>query len=1115
MKHNIGELADNLEKHRRQVDEMRAPLTKNSTDISNLHEEVAEGLRQVSGRGQEIQEIRGENRDQGEAMKTLMDMLDETLTAQDGALLASDMQAAFKAADSELAQELESTLEAASIATTDKIASAISTTREVEERIEGKLAEAAMAEQSRGDAVSSRLDALAGQIQSVEASAADARAQLIADVRQLEKDLTATIIKDVEIVKETMDRISADVDRRISGLEEVMVTKIDTLQTNADIALSKVHNNQDSLQQHVARLSEKLDSSLDSMSETMKTQLAQLDERHSATSRGLERRFDKEITGLSDRLAGEIERVDHKFNSEIRNLEDVVHGSTSKLDDAINVLDTKLTRTVHDLNASVGKQCEGMDAQLREFSGQVDTSFQDINQSFDSLTTDIQKFVVESGLDKEIMHAAISRIDAKFAAVEDLWTEVDAQRKHFNDLCSANHEELLADLVQQKNDASAQTTRFADALSTLRQSVTTASQEQENRIAEISNSSREKYDNLKEDTHQAQIALDSRIATCEHSTDLTLARAQEIGTRLERAMEDTAESLTVKVESESRKVKVLCDSIEKRLGNVVSQVQEDARQGRQSLSDQLTQKEKQLNEAVGSLQTKYSGLEKKIEGQVRFHSEEFKALQACTNKLEQSFEDLERNLSTERLEAHNATELVKSELTATIKATSRERADHLSVLEAQLKELEKSRNQIVGNFDSERAAVAAQFSEIKASNETTVTELERCISDLQTDSARTIKDLSQLVKSTDSKLGDELANVDARIRELQRQQRENERSTKEAVHFMKLGLEQRIENMQGNLVSQIEAAEGKLRERSSALEKRTTEFRVESQSRWEALELAADAHSVQRTKSEDGLRETVKTLAGAVRDNKKQLSDTISELQRTVSNEKTSVAHQLEDAKATANREAVRLDKAVTALVTNFTEKHDSLDKRLESQTISQAETTTSLQNTLAEEVAGLRKALGEVQDAVVAQAPDIADTLDVVQRELRQCKATSEMTTNELQSAIDALAAKVATVQEAADAGVVEATRSVRQLIGTEVARLVTGHKTMQESLTAQLSELRSQLQSSTDAQEHQFASLQNLVAATDEKVRQDLRILQGTVDEQNDNHRSIHETLSKKFTK
>ena len=1060
-------------------------------------------------------QIVGENRDQGEAIGTMMDMLEKTMTAEDATLMVDDLNNGFGARIDEHSVEFEHKLQLRE----DGLVQAIGVAKEQLEAVfEARLAEVEADRAAESAQQAERVVKLEVQIEEAEKRHDKRAAELKEHMGKFESELTAQTLKELELVRSTMDVLSADVESRTASLEASVTAKVSAMQARADLAIEGLQatlvETQDSLERHVKGLSDDLEASLAGMSETLTGQIREVDEKHTAATMRIEARVNEEAGALGERLAAEIGATNGRFAEDVANLQDTVRSSVAKLDSAVNGLDGKLDQAVEDLNSSVGKQCEEMDGQLRGFSGQVDGSLEDLRGLAETLTGEVQKFVVEAGLDKEITHAAISRVDSKFETVTELWTEVEQQSKHFTQLTTANHTELSEALAKQKSEATEQAAKSTTLCNKLDQTLADNGRLQDARITELATSTRERCDGLTLEATRVQNSLDSRVTTCERAVDTTLARAKEVAARLELAVENANRATAEKVESEGKRVKLLTENLEKTLHEALQSVRDDARAGRAALGDKFDKSEAGLAETVTNLEAKQANTHARHELKLDTSHKESRELQQAAAKLGHAVDELEKAAEADRLEVQNVIELTKGELAGQLKASERSAADANQLFDVKVRDLASSVAEMQVSNTNRLASLQGKLSDFKTGSEAATTELQRNLAELHMTTAKSAKDFSSWMGSTDSRIATEVTKLDTRLTESVRTQAEGEKSLKESISFNKAATEQRGENMRTHLMGKLEFVEGKFTDRHAALEKKVEEVRSEAVLKIESLEAHIEAEGRRHTAAEDSLRSSSTELAGTVSEHRKQLSGSISELERAVATEKTSVAHQLEDCRSLSAREHSRINKAIAAAGASTKERLEEIDSRLTRQCDDRLQEHAALQKTVAGDTLGLQKQVRDLGERVDAQAPDLAEQISTVRLKLASVDTASQRAIKELEVQASTAEQKVASLAEGCNASIAESEVAAKALLTSEIVRVTAAQKTLENAIEMQVGGLSKQLASTVPSQEAQLVSMQKLLSGADEGIMQDIRNLKDTVEDNQTSARSMADAFNKKVT-
>lgn len=415
-------------------------------ELGVLAETVAD-LKSLAGESEEtfkggIAKLQADSNDQRDAIGSLMDLLEKTMTVDDASELHEQVSTAIRECAEELSARCdEQSQKAANIeerlgAAVDdlmKQITAVGADAEQEEvRLEGLIRTSTEEQMARSAAIETAVER---NLAKADAQAAELSERIDSSTTKLTEALHNM---EVELKSETNDQIVAA--RNIADEQHrQMNATVDSLGTALRAKMTQVHEEiSDKLQAKTEELRVRVEASVASLttevkstSKTLGTQVRDLTAFVDSETSGIIRRVDDQTTQLRERIEDEKLRVNDVVAKEVRALCERMETGISGMDERVSAMDSKIDKTTTELETSVDEQLKQQHEQMSGLSAQVDETLAEVVKAQEATQLEVQQFVIEVGLDKEITQASISRVDTKLGDVaHKLTKEIQEHRAH-------------------------------------------------------------------------------------------------------------------------------------------------------------------------------------------------------------------------------------------------------------------------------------------------------------------------------------------------------------------------------------------------------------------------------------------------------------------------------------------------------------------------------------------------------------------------------------------------------------------------------------------------------------------------------------------------------------
>ena len=391
----IGALMDLLEK------------TMTVDDASELSDQIDEKIRE------EVERLSAKLAEQAEAASALGERVDSN---------AADLMKQIEAVGRE-AEEEESRLEkmiekgaAENLATADKITAAVTANEEAASARSAQLAEELAAVDGRVEAMEHPTSGWAARL--------EAECQAVADAAKAEttavKDGADEQHRQVSVALESATR---DLGDRIEQANE---------QASTQLAAAK-----DVLRAQVESVEESMRASLKATAETTNAQVRNLTAHVGNETADILSRFDAHRTELREWAEDGLGRLNELLEKEVREVVERMDTGIDAVDKSLKAVDAKVDAATEEIRGRVVDQLAEQDKLMRGLASEVDGKLGELVKGQETSAREVQQFVIEVGVDKEITQASISRVDSKLGEVaHKLTTSLQEQRQHFATLCA-------------------------------------------------------------------------------------------------------------------------------------------------------------------------------------------------------------------------------------------------------------------------------------------------------------------------------------------------------------------------------------------------------------------------------------------------------------------------------------------------------------------------------------------------------------------------------------------------------------------------------------------------------------------------------------------------------
>eukprot|EP01043_Picozoa_sp_COSAG02_P023870 COSAG02_NODE_1287_length_13452_cov_16.608403_2_plen_2280_part_00 len=436
-------------------------------ELSMLAESVTD-LKSLTGQSDEtfqggIAKLQAESDEQREAIGSLMDLLEKTMTVDDASELheqltteirdCADNLSARCEEQSQKMVEIEERLGAMADDLMKQIKGVGADAEQEEARLENLIRTSTEEQQVRATAIETTLTAAVERnlartdVQATELSERlDSSATKLSEaldnmVVQLKTETAAaveTAKDDVIAARNTADQQHKQISTSVDNLGAALRAKM--TQVTEEIS-EKVQAKTDDLRVRVESSVTSLSDEVKSTSTALGMQVRNLTAFVDKETSGIIHRVDEQSTQLRERIEDEKLRVNDVVAKEVRALYERMEMGIGEMDERVSAMDAKLDKTTTELVTSVDEQLKQQDAQMRGLSVQVDETLGQVVKTQEATQLEVQQFVIEVGLDKEITQSSISRVDTKLGDVaHKLTKEIQEHRAHVTKITAESTE---------------------------------------------------------------------------------------------------------------------------------------------------------------------------------------------------------------------------------------------------------------------------------------------------------------------------------------------------------------------------------------------------------------------------------------------------------------------------------------------------------------------------------------------------------------------------------------------------------------------------------------------------------------------------------------------------
>jgi hypothetical protein len=423
---------------------------------------VQESETSVLGR---LAKLQAESDDQRDAIGALMDLLEKTMTVDDASELHDQLSAAVRERAEELASRCDEQAQVAAdiderLASTAeglmKQIKGVGADAEKEEaRLEKLIASNNEAQTARSTEIETALTAAVEQnLAKADGNATElserleqSSAKLTKALETLDVELRSQCTAVAEATKEEFvaaKKVTDEQHHQLSVKADDTATELRAKMAQTKEELSdKLDTTTDVLRARVESSVTSLSKEMKSTSTTLVTQVRDLTAFVSKETSGVIRRLDEQTTELRERTEDEKVRVNDLVDKEVRALYGRMETGIGEMDQRVSAMDEKIDKTTNELATSVHEQLTRQDTQMRGLSTQVDKTLEQLLKGQQATHLEVQQFVIEVGLDKEITQASISRVDSKLGDVaHKLTKDLQEHRAHVTKLTAETAEAM-------------------------------------------------------------------------------------------------------------------------------------------------------------------------------------------------------------------------------------------------------------------------------------------------------------------------------------------------------------------------------------------------------------------------------------------------------------------------------------------------------------------------------------------------------------------------------------------------------------------------------------------------------------------------------------------------
>jgi hypothetical protein len=837
-----------------------------------------EGVEETAhAQGVELLQLAGENRDQGEAIGALMDMLERTVTTDDAHLMLEELGASIAASMQQQTTETEHAMQA-----------------HVEEALQAAQRELDAAFEARLQALENRNAERDGQqaraLADVEERAERAEAQAAERMNELERldvRLADQTRQEIEAVRKTTEMFSTGIDNQVAMLRSTLTTRVDEMQRSAEeergVLKASLQSMQTKLEATIEEAVARFDEQVRDTAAAADTRIAEAEAQVVAVTSKLRTHLDAEVRALADRQDDDRRTAAARLAEGVSVVQKTLEERTGKLDAAVSGLDTRWARFTDGVDKRVKKLCAGLEATVNSENSDFLAASR---RGLDEVSADGQQLRAEVAVALDALTASVARIESLQAeASTSLGVSADQLRDDMTTICTETRSSTAEQLAYTTKEYSGRHEALSTQVDVHRQEFLESSREQDRlreQIADLSASTRENRAKIAEEYSKLEQGIERRTTHCEREIHANTVRVQESTARLESEYESLSNSTVDRLENEHKRVDDLCGSLESRVDSEVRSLRTSSQSDRQVLSEAFSKSEQKAHETLASLAMNVSETQ-------AHHTSKQDHLQRDVAQLQLQLATFKTSVT--QLQASD--EMRQHELRQSHDQLQESLDSHISIYEEHHNNFGARTEQRMGNLSDTLSALRTTVDEKVAAIQQTAVEmqatvnerragLQRELTEVKLLSEKNQKELALSSSTFDRKLDVELSKLRDRVQEMLVQMQDAEETMRLQLDSRGSAHEQRVENMRSYFLNQVCMLESKFDERNDTQDKRADEFQQQTMSKLQAISTAIKHTDDAQTSSYDTLRGEVVEVRSIVQTCRQTSTDVCCGLDRRI-----------------------------------------------------------------------------------------------------------------------------------------------------------------------------------------------------------------------------------------